>query len=283
MGINTRRSNSIWGNIGLVIGSFIVMVVVFFGMLILAGIMRAMNLPEHYADGLARIVVAIGVLALFKKLNQHIKLGFCMKGLAKSFLLGWVVWIASVINFYDTWVNIDMSVATIPNLKDYIGYGLYVLGVGVFEEVLLRGIILNKMLDRWGDSKGGIYDAVLISSFLFGLWHLINLINKPWMVIGTITQVFYAFFIGVFFSAVYLRTRNLWSVILMHAIFDIGGCLEELFINEVAQQATQDISVATGLFIILEFSIFMIVGLFYLRKVDDKEPIDDINRYVRVL
>lgn len=271
MGEGINKPNTLGGNIKLILGSLIFIVVTFFGMLFIDAGLRVVGIQEHLAGGIARIGVAVLILWLFVKRHNHIVVGLGSKGLGSGFLLGWLALIAAGINFYETFANIKWEYALTPTGMDYLGYIIFVLGIGVFEEVLLRGIILNKMVDRWGTSKKGIYSAVLISSLLFGIWHMINLIARPWLIVSTIIQVIYAFFIGAFFCGVYLRTKNLWSVILLHAIFDLGGCLDELFIKQVTEKVIQDISIGAGLIILVEFSLFLIVGLIYLRKVKVEE------------
>ena len=283
MGEKIKKSNSRLGNLGLVILGMIFVVVTFFGMLFVDLGLQLVGIPGHLADGMARIGIAVIILYFFKKRHTYMTIGLDSRGLGKGFLLGWIVLVAAVINFYDTLGSINWEKALEPKVIDYLFYVIYVLGIGVFEEVLLRGVMLNKMLDKWGNTKAGIYGAVIVSSLVFGVWHLINLLDKPWLIVSTITQVGYAFFIGVFFGAVYLRTKNLWTVILLHAIFDIGGCLDELFIKEITQEITQDIAVGDGLFILLEFSVFLIIGLFYLRKVKVEVQGEAINQPMEMI
>ncbi|MHB8065607.1 MAG: CPBP family glutamic-type intramembrane protease [Ruminiclostridium sp.] len=64
---------------------------------------------------------------------------------------------------------------------------------------------------------------------MFGLVHLLNLaksFSSADISVDTISQIFYAAFLGIFFAAIYFRTRNLWISVLFHSLFDIAdGCL----------------------------------------------------------
>ena len=64
------------------------------------------------------------------------------------------------------------------------------LMVGFAEEVLLRGVVLHVL------GPGGLMRAVLLSSFLFGAAHLLNLFSGHSFQ-STLVQVIYATFIGI--------------------------------------------------------------------------------------
>ena len=95
---------------------------------------------------------------------------------------------------------------------------------------------------------------------------MINLIDKPWLVVTTLTQVGYAFIIGVFFAAIYVRTKNLWTVIAFHALYDLAGAIPDLFIKEVNEKVSPDISVMDSITILAQFIILLVIGMFYIRK-----------------
>ena len=93
-----------------------------------------------------------------------------------------------------------------------------------------------------------------------------NLLDKPWLVVATWTQVGYVFIVGFMFAAIYIRTKNLWTVIFFHALFDITGCLDNLYIREINEKISPDISVMEGIMTLLPFLIFLVAGMFYIRK-----------------
>ncbi len=90
--------------------------------------------------------------------------------------------------------------------------------VGFVEEGLCRGLLLRSLL------PGGIWASVLISSLLFSVLHLTNILSGlPWpYVMG---QLLLAFGSGVLFAAIRLRTRSIWPSLLMHAAHDFPGVL----------------------------------------------------------
>lgn len=93
-------------------------------------------------------------------------------------------------------------------------FSLSMLSVGVFEEGLFRGLLLDRLGDLWP----GALTPVVLSSVVFGLAHGAN----AWRLglVATSTQIAYAVLIGVFFAAVRLRSGGLAAVIVLHAVLD---------------------------------------------------------------
>jgi membrane protease YdiL (CAAX protease family) len=146
------------------------------------------------------------------------------------------------------------------------------LAIGIFEEVLTRGFILNVFLKRYGESKKGIYYSVLVSSIIFGISHLMNLFTKNVAVNEVISQVFYATFIGVVFGAIYIRTGyGLWWCVLLHAMYDAADELSlvahyqpvKVIVSHVHKVSNMDAIVNAALMLPL-----LIYGLYLLRNVN---------------
>jgi hypothetical protein len=85
------------------------------------------------------------------------------------------------------------------------------LVVGFSEELVFRGLMLRALL------PGGATRAVLVSSALFGLVHLANIIYGVSVVV-TLLQVLGAFVFGVGMAAIVLRGGALWPAMLIHAL-----------------------------------------------------------------
>lgn len=96
--------------------------------------------------------------------------------------------------------------------------------IGLFEELAFRGTLFLAILEKRRSSNKQIFLTALISSALFGLVHLANLLEGAG-VGATLLQVGYSFLIGGMCSIVLLRTGNILFCILLHAIFDVGGGL----------------------------------------------------------
>lgn len=144
----------------------------------------------------------------------------------------------------------------------YLYLGLYFL-VGLAEELVFRGIFLYLFLNLFSQNRFKVIYAVLFSSILFGFAHFINYI-KVGDIEKVISQVIFAFSFGCFASGIFLKTRNIYIIALIHALFDIGfGDHKFIFgeqqLNYVVNQST---SLSSFLFSIVIFSSLVISGLY---------------------
>ena len=101
-------------------------------------------------------------------------------------------------------------------------YGLDCLMIGLFEEVAFRGTIFPSLLEKRRGSTKQIFWVSLISSALFGLLHLVNLLDGAG-VGATLLQVGYSFLIGGMCTIVLLRVGNVLPCVFLHTLFDFGG------------------------------------------------------------
>lgn len=88
-----------------------------------------------------------------------------------------------------------------------------VLGIGFCEEICFRGIICNLWL------KKGEKTAIMVSSILFAICHLMNLAGGADM-IATILQICFAFVYGVVFALIFIVCHSVWPCILLHSLHD---------------------------------------------------------------
>lgn len=91
-----------------------------------------------------------------------------------------------------------------------IGYAL----TGFMEEGLMRGIVL-RVLKPTGTTR-----SVVISSLLFGLIHIGNLLYRNPIIV--FAQMIGAFVHGIGLSAIRLRTNTIWFPVILHALHDLA-------------------------------------------------------------
>lgn len=73
----------------------------------------------------------------------------------------------------------------------------------IFEELLFRKFLIDRTI-RYGE-----FISCAMSGIMFGLWH------------GNFQQFFFAFFVGVLFAFVYIRTGNIIYTMIMHASMNL--------------------------------------------------------------
>ena len=115
--------------------------------------------------------------------------------------------------------------APLRPLPEILAFCLTMLLVGVSEELLHRGVILNILCAAFGTKTfSGALTASLIGGTLFGMIHLFNMLSGI-PAFPVIMQAINAAGMGWVFCALYLRCRNIRVLILMHALFDFGGLI----------------------------------------------------------
>lgn len=96
-------------------------------------------------------------------------------------------------------------------------YGILALLIGIAEELSFRGVLLSSFIHNW-KGRHPLVAGILLSSLLFGATHAMNALSQP--LPNTIVQMFVAFSLGVILAIMYLRTANLTTPILFHAMID---------------------------------------------------------------
>ena len=96
------------------------------------------------------------------------------------------------------------------------------LSVGFFEEILFRGIILIFLLKKLSYHKYSVILSIVISSAIFGFLHIVNLWSGQ-SVGDTMLQIMYSFLLGMMWAVMFLKTRNLWLTMILHASFNFFG------------------------------------------------------------
>ncbi|MGL4607819.1 MAG: CPBP family intramembrane glutamic endopeptidase [Eubacteriaceae bacterium] len=106
-----------------------------------------------------------------------------------------------------------------------LGSLVMTLFVGIFEEALFRGIIFESFLFDFGKTRKGIMQAAIVTSFIFGFSHVYldffkgNPITGSFVMLVFLKTVESGMF-GFFLAALYLRTKSIWGVALVHGLFD---------------------------------------------------------------
>ncbi len=154
--------------------------------------------------------------------------------------------------------------------------------VGICEEFLCRGWLLNEFLERFGDTKKGIWYSIIISGIIFGLMHIGNIFTVGQSVISTISQVVNATGAGIFYGIIYYKTKNIWSVIILHAFWDFSLFLGDLAPVTELVETHQTISIISLIFTILIVLAQLINIIPYLKDINNK-PKKSVIIYLAIL
>jgi membrane protease YdiL (CAAX protease family) len=103
---------------------------------------------------------------------------------------------------------------------------IYMASVGIYEEVLIHGIAMNLLVNRYvhASREPALLRAALVSSLLFGILHLASILQNPhdrhWWAFKTSTVAF-AFLISLGFAGLVVVTRSIWPAAIIHGVIDV--------------------------------------------------------------
>lgn len=90
-----------------------------------------------------------------------------------------------------------------------------VVGAPLFEELTFRGIVLNAVKERFG-----FWPSIIISGLVFSMAHL------------SIVNIIPLAIVGIILGLAYQRTKNLWTSITMHAVFNAAGISQLILMHK---------------------------------------------------
>ncbi len=165
------------------------------------------------------------------------------------FTKGWYVLLASGILLFTVLSGLAREKEISFSPAAFLGFTAVCFLTACFEEIWFRGIIQGILEENRQRGKGSFWKTACITSALFGAMHLTNLLHRPEYILGTVTQAFYAFSLGMILSMVMRASGNIGTVILLHAIFNFSGSLSDAFVRQVRQQG--DLPAASAVFILV--------------------------------
>lgn len=97
--------------------------------------------------------------------------------------------------------------------KDLYSFITVVILAPIFEELIMRGVILDGFLKSYNPRK-----AILLSAFAFGLFHL-----NPWQFVP-------AFIGGLYLGWIYYRTQSIIPCIVIHSVNNLTAFLMLVYV-----------------------------------------------------
>ncbi len=218
-----------------------------------------LDIDSMYFILMANFLIAFVICRLFAKFllkdwNWGLQFHDIWKGLRRYGLPAMISTIIVTISFC-----VGLSpFNNIPTIWRVLVEGIiYYVGVSIVEELYLRGLLQNIIEKCFEDRKISALLAVILTSIIFGIGHILGSSEQP--VITVIAKVIWATALGIYFGAVYVKTRNLWVPIVLHFVIDLCGipfCFSN--VNEYPQ-----ISVMMSLVCYMVLGIY---GIFILKK-----------------
>lgn len=141
----------------------------------------------------------------FLSLNTNLKKGF-----------KWAVSITFAMAIYFIIVNMFLMKKEF-NLNLGLNVWLnHIILVGIIEEIVFRGFLLKKFMEKHRFGKANVYTSLLFVTIHLPIWFRTGLFHIP-TILGTLLFVF---LLSLVFGFIYKRTDSLWSVIIIHSFYD---------------------------------------------------------------
>lgn len=272
---------------------------VIFSILWIAAVIGVFKASGHFfsGEGVAGVVLRLALsglilLGLYEVFGWTPRaMGLRGRGLIKGILLDWPSWIMVFIYGLIVWLVLSGNVAAmtadasqgsfvmrcVDMLKALtpgtIAYETALaLSVGLFEESLCRGSVVNILRLAWSGTRAGAIKTALLSGLFFGLIHSMNLIGQPLtlaLLTYTLVQMAQTAGSGVLWAAIYQRTGNLLICVLAHGFMDAAL----FFMSGIGGTQSGVITDPTGAILIGVFEVAL--ALFYLRKTEVDDGLKD--------
>jgi len=193
----------------IVLALLVFMTVVILGQQIAVKLLSLTTLDNDFRSLLKGFFVSAcciwSYIIFFKKYDKRKIDEFVMKGLGKNlisgFLIGFVLQSLTILVIY---LNGSYTILKVNPVSFILIPFVLMFTVAVIEEILVRGIIFRIM-----EEKLGTYLSLLISSVLFGVFHVLN--PNATLISGIcITAA------GFMLGAAFIYSRNLWMPIALH-------------------------------------------------------------------
>lgn len=136
------------------------------------------------------------------------------------------------------------------------------LSTGVFEETMMRAIVFCLLLKAWGTTRAGVFKAAVTQALIFGLVHLLNLLNG--FSIEVFAQVIWATFMGFGFAGAVIYGRSIWPSVIVHGFINAMANIDNYFAIEFAPQPMEQSTLIVLL--VLMFVIAVIPGYLGIAK-----------------
>jgi uncharacterized protein len=172
----------------------------------IAGIFAKAVFPEAQPDFIATIIMAVVIGILLTLLGWWRHAGFTGPSSWRN--LG-ILWLPALVVLVLPAVRGFQRVDSSTLIYLAIGYIL----TGFMEESWMRGLVLRVL------GPTGPVRAVVISSILFGLLHVGNLLYRNPLIV--FAQMIGAAADGIGMGAIRLRTNTIWFVIAIHTFHDL--------------------------------------------------------------
>lgn len=205
------------------------------------------------------LVVLILLIIFFNKMKNHLSLKPLTKIKNIVYILPFLIFFI-IRNFMLDYTVLEDGKST------YIFFIVLVVFIQCFfEEFFFRGVLINNYI------KNGINirKSIIYSSIIFGLFHMVNMFKVDDF-FSLFNQIVVAIFIGILFGSLFVLTKNIYLISLLHALINFPTYIK-VVISKTATTVSQNTfmeDVISTIMMMLIYSPLLIIGLFFINRIE---------------
>ena len=212
------------------------------------------DIGQLYSNAAIKLTISLLFLAILWRFNWTQSSGLTRLGNVKVWL------VTAIILVYHLLVNLHFMTGDLaivfPDSPLALANLIYYFPASLMEEAMFRGLTLLAMFLAWGSTPKGLVKAALLSSLLFGLIHLFNIVELPIEVV--FLEVLVAAMLGFLWAAITLATRSLWPAIILHWLTNAAVNLKLLGINNFQETFSMHLARAFFFIPLVVFGAYLI-------------------------
>jgi membrane protease YdiL (CAAX protease family) len=156
---------------------------------------------------------------------------------------------------------------------DVFLFALYCIAIGLFEEIVFRGILFSVLAGYFSSDKKGLWKTFVISSVIFGGAHLFNLFYGAGLG-GTLLQALYTTLTGSLFAFAFIKTKNILVPAIIHGVYNFCG----LLLSEQGLGAGAVLDLGTGITMAIVGVVIGVFVLYSMYKHPEQERVELYRR-----
>jgi len=173
--------------------------------------------PRAITSATIKIIIWVIPVILLVKVMEKSK-PFSYLRLHHNFRIGlkWTGWVSLALIFYFL-INLIFLKNNIDFQIGFNGWLNTILLVGITEEIVFRGFLLRKLMDSFRFWIANTITALLFVSIHFPIWFYKGQFESPYILSSILT----VFVLGILFGLVYKKSNSLWTVIIVHSLYNL--------------------------------------------------------------
>ena len=258
---------------------FMIFIIIDIGLMIFSNLLTHSSFVNKYgSDLITEMFYAISVLIVMLLFNN----AYVFTNKKEKFWVGVKLAVPMLVVSGINFISSFSSLETFSFLK-FLNVIVFCILIGIAEEFLCRGWIQNEFIERYSDNKRRVIYSIILASLVFGLMHMTNLLAQSFF--ETILQVINATALGVLLGSIYYKTKNIWSVIFLHAIYDAAIFVGEMNLVKdcTYNTPTFGVTIVNGISIIIISAIWILSAILVFKKTSfpDKKPTKSNNNHIK--